>query len=70
MDTGYATHYLGDIDAVHRGQGEEILTPPWFRANMPPAWKEECLRNYRKAQDVIEENTGNRGSPLDRPRSA
>ncbi len=56
MDAGYATHFLGHVDAVHPGKEAEILTPPWFRANMPPAWQEEWLANYRKAQDVIEQH--------------
>jgi flavin reductase (DIM6/NTAB) family NADH-FMN oxidoreductase RutF len=58
MDTGYATHYLGDVVAMHRGQGEEILTPAWFRANLPPQWNEEFLHNYREAQKYIEQNPG------------
>jgi flavin reductase (DIM6/NTAB) family NADH-FMN oxidoreductase RutF len=57
MDVGYATLFLGDIDAVHPGQAAEILTPPWFRANMPKTWQEEWLSNYRKAQDEIEQHT-------------
>jgi hypothetical protein len=56
MDTGYATHFLGHVEAVHPGREEEILIAPWFRANMPPAWTEEWLVNYRKAQDVIEKH--------------
>ena len=35
---------------------KEILTPPWLRANMPRAWEQEFLDNYRKAQDVIEQH--------------
>lgn len=57
MDAGYATHFLGHIDAVHPGQEAEILTPPWFRANMPPAWQAQWLSNYREAQDSIERHT-------------
>jgi flavin reductase (DIM6/NTAB) family NADH-FMN oxidoreductase RutF len=56
MDTGYATHYLADVVATHRGHGEEILTPAFFRAQMPAAWREEWLQNYRRAQEVIAEN--------------
>ena len=56
MDTGYATHFLGDVTATHRGPGEEILTPAWLRANMPPAWGEEFLRNYRIAQEQIDQH--------------
>lgn len=57
MDTGYATHFLGHVEAVHPGVEAEILTPSWFRANMPPAWAKEWQRNYRKAQDVIESHS-------------
>ncbi len=57
MDAGYATHFLGHVDASHQGSGTEVLTAPWLRANMPMAWQAEWLANYRKAQDVIEANT-------------
>lgn len=57
MDAGYATHFLGHVDASHRGPGTEILTAHWFRANIPPAWQTEWLANYRKSQEVIEANT-------------
>lgn len=57
MDAGYATHFLGHIEASHRGPGTELLTAPWFRANIPAAWHTEWLANYRKAQDVIEANS-------------
>ncbi len=57
MDAGYATHFLGHIEAVHPGRDAEVLTPPWFRANMPAAWQAEWLTNYRKAQDVIDQHT-------------
>lgn len=56
MDAGYATHFLGHIEATHRGTGTEILTAAWLRSNMPEAWQEEWQANYRKAQDVIEQN--------------
>lgn len=57
MDAGYATHFLGHVEASHQGPGTELLTAPWFRANIPAAWHTEWLANYRKAQDVIEANT-------------
>jgi flavin reductase (DIM6/NTAB) family NADH-FMN oxidoreductase RutF len=57
MDTGYATHYLGDVLEVHRGEGQEIMTPGWLRANMPQAWAADFLRNYRLAQEHIEKNS-------------
>jgi flavin reductase (DIM6/NTAB) family NADH-FMN oxidoreductase RutF len=56
MDAGYATHFLGHVEAVHSGQGE-LLTAPWFRANIPPAWQEAWLANYAKAQEEIERHS-------------
>jgi len=57
MDTGYSTNYLGEVVEVHRGRGEEILTAAWFRANLPAAWMEDFLRNYRMAQEYTERHT-------------
>ncbi len=57
MDAGYATHFLGHVEAVHPGTEGALLTPGWFRANIPPAWQEAWLANYRKAQDVIEQHS-------------
>jgi flavin reductase (DIM6/NTAB) family NADH-FMN oxidoreductase RutF len=57
MDAGYATHFLGHVEASHRGPGSEILTAAWFRANLPGAWQAEWLANYRKAQDEIESHS-------------
>ncbi len=57
MDAGYATHFLGHVEAVHEGSGGEILTAPWFRANIPAAWQEAWLANYRVAQDEIEQHS-------------
>lgn len=54
MDTGYSTCFLGHVEAVYHGPAGEILTAPWFRANMPAAWQAAWLENYRKAQDAIE----------------
>jgi flavin reductase (DIM6/NTAB) family NADH-FMN oxidoreductase RutF len=56
MDAGYATHFLGHVEAIHPGRDAEILTPAWFRENMPPAWQAEWQANYRKAQEVIEQH--------------
>jgi len=56
MDAGYATHFLGHVEASHRGTGTEILTAAWLRENLPASWLEEWLANYRKAQDVIEQH--------------
>jgi flavin reductase (DIM6/NTAB) family NADH-FMN oxidoreductase RutF len=56
MDAGYATHFLGHVEAVHGGQGE-LLTAPWFRANIPAAWQEAWLANYARAQQEIERHS-------------
>jgi len=57
MDAGYATHFLGHVDATHRGPGTELLTAPWFRAHIPESWQPEWLANYRRAQDEIEKHS-------------
>jgi flavin reductase (DIM6/NTAB) family NADH-FMN oxidoreductase RutF len=57
MDAGHATHYLGDVVATHRGRGSELLTPDFFRANMPETWREEWQRNYRAAQEDLERHS-------------
>jgi flavin reductase (DIM6/NTAB) family NADH-FMN oxidoreductase RutF len=58
MDAGYATHFLGHVDATHPGApGTEILTAAWLRANLPAAWQPEWLENYRRAQDEIEKHS-------------
>jgi flavin reductase (DIM6/NTAB) family NADH-FMN oxidoreductase RutF len=67
MDAGYATHFLGDVEAVHPGKNEEVLAPPWFRDHMPPAWTEEWRANYRKAQDVIEQHSAIEDRPWTGP---
>ena len=53
MDAGASTGFLADIVATRRGSGAAVLTAEYFRANLPPAWKEEFLRNYRDAQERI-----------------
>ena len=57
MDAGYATHFLGHVDASRRGPGTELLTAPWFRAHIPESWQPEWLANYRRAQDEIEKHS-------------
>lgn len=53
MDAGPATLYLGEVVATHPGTEGELLTADHFRANLPEAWREEFLRNYRAAQERI-----------------
>ena len=57
MDAGYATHFLGHIEATHRGRDAEVLTAAWFREHLPAAWQSEWQDNYRRAQDVIEQHS-------------
>lgn len=54
MDTGYATQFLGDVKASERLLAGEIMTAPWFRANLPEAWQPAWRENYRQAQAYID----------------
>jgi flavin reductase (DIM6/NTAB) family NADH-FMN oxidoreductase RutF len=54
MDTGYATHFLADVTATHKGSGSEILTASWLRQNLPAEWRDAFLANYRHAQEYID----------------
>ncbi len=54
MDTGYATHFLGDVKASERLVAGTMMTAPWFRANLPEAWQPAWRENYRKAQAYID----------------
>ena len=53
MDAGPATLYLGEVVATHPGTEGALLTADHFRANLPEAWREDFLRNYRAAQERI-----------------
>lgn len=57
MDVGYATHFLGDVKAFHRVAEGEIMTAPWFRANLPAEWQPAWRENYQKAQAYIDTHT-------------
>lgn len=50
MDAGPSTFFLGDVEEVGRGSGEEILDSAWFRSHMPAGWREPYLRNLAEAQ--------------------
>lgn len=54
MDAGASTFFLADVVGTHDGPGGDVMTADWFRANLPEAWREEFLRNYREAQERIE----------------
>jgi flavin reductase (DIM6/NTAB) family NADH-FMN oxidoreductase RutF len=58
MDTGYATHFLGDVTQTHRGEGSELLTAAWLREHLPAQWRDDYLRNYRVAQEHIDSHPG------------
>ena len=53
MDAGPSTLFLGEVVATHAGAEEALLTAEHFRANLPAAWREEFLKNYREAQERI-----------------
>ena len=53
MDAGASTAFLGDVIATREGTGRDVMTAEHFRANLPPEWREEFLRNYRDAQERI-----------------
>ncbi len=54
MDVGYATHFLGDVKAFHQLTRGDIMTAPWFRANLPPEWQPAWRENYQKSQAYID----------------
>jgi len=53
MDAGPSTLFLGEVVATHAGAEGALLTAEHFRANLPAAWREEFLKNYREAQERI-----------------
>lgn len=54
MDVGYATHFLGDVKGFHQLTRGDIMTAPWFRANLPEAWQPAFRENYQKSQAYID----------------
>src|SRR6266446_1332644 len=61
MDTGSSTLFLGDVVAVGCGKAVgleprgELLTAPYFRANMPAEWRVEYEAKLQEAQQVAAE---------------
>jgi flavin reductase (DIM6/NTAB) family NADH-FMN oxidoreductase RutF len=53
MDAGPSTLFLGEIVETHERPDGEVMNAEYFRANMPAAWQEDFLRNYREAQERI-----------------
>jgi flavin reductase (DIM6/NTAB) family NADH-FMN oxidoreductase RutF len=54
MDVGYATHFLGDVKGFHQLTRGDIMTAPWFRANLPEAWQPAWRENYQRSQAYID----------------
>lgn len=50
MDAGPSTFFMGLVDRLHRGPGEEVMDSSWFRANMPDAWREAYEDKLGEAQ--------------------
>ena len=54
MDTGSSTCFLADVQEVGYGAAAgprgEVMTAPFFRANLPAAWKGEYLELLAAAQ--------------------
>jgi flavin reductase (DIM6/NTAB) family NADH-FMN oxidoreductase RutF len=61
MDTGSSTCFLADV--VHVGYGAatgprgEVMTAPFFRANVPEAWYPEYVRLLAAAQEFARERS-------------
>ncbi|HJQ66150.1 MAG TPA: flavin reductase family protein [Gemmatimonadales bacterium] len=62
MDTGSSTCFLADVVEVGYGAADgprgEVMTAPYFRANLPPAWRPEYLELLAAAQRFALERSG------------
>jgi flavin reductase (DIM6/NTAB) family NADH-FMN oxidoreductase RutF len=56
MDTGSSTCFLGDVVAVGGGARStpsgDVMTAAYFRANIPPGWREAYEHHLQSAQAV------------------
>src|SRR6059036_1240444 len=61
MDTGSSTCFLGDVVEVgygaSKGPSGTVMTAAYFRANMPPAWREEYEALLEAAQRFAAERS-------------
>src|SRR2546430_17536586 len=61
MDTGSSTCFLGDVVDVgygaSKGPSGTVMTAAYFRANMPPAWREEYEALLEAAQRFAAERS-------------
>lgn len=56
MDAGASTFFMGEIDRMERGSGDEIMDGDFFRENMPDAWREAYRENLRAVQEWAAEH--------------
>jgi len=61
MDTGSSTCFLGDVVDVgygaSKGPSGTVMTAAYFRANMPPEWREEYAALLQAAQRFAAERS-------------
>src|SRR6266480_4542720 len=61
MDTGSSTCFLGDVVDVGYGASKDpsgtVMTAAYFRANMPPEWREEYAALLQAAQRFAAERS-------------
>ena len=50
MDAGSSTFFMGEIERIFRGEGEEVMDSGYFRANMPEEWRDDYVENLREVQ--------------------
>jgi flavin reductase (DIM6/NTAB) family NADH-FMN oxidoreductase RutF len=68
MDAGASTFFLADVVATHPGQGIDIMTADYFRANIRAEWREDFARNYLEAQQRIAANATIKHNPWPGPK--
>ncbi len=50
MDAGSSTFFMGEIQRIFRGEGDEVMDSDWFRANMPEDWRRQYRENLEAVQ--------------------
>lgn len=56
MDAGSSTFFMGEIQRIGRGRGEELMDSDHFRSNMPEDWREDYRANLREVQHWADEH--------------
>src|SRR5881397_4238694 len=65
MDTGSSTCFLGDVVEVGHGAASanaprgEVMTAAYFRAHMPPEWRQTYEAHLQRAQRFAEQHSRN-----------